>query len=314
MSISRAGESATASKFARLMDSRFLYVDTFKVLSKIHGFDCKLYAYSTPSDLDLLESDLKAGLQVDALYTEFPGNPLLASVDIGKLYRLSEQFGFLFVVDDTVATSVNVSLLSSCDVVCTSLTKMFSGGCNVMGGSAVVNPQSRLYRQIQKILADQFVDKYWPQDVLVTEKNSADFESRVITASNNAEHIADMLRSHPAVAEVFYPKGSPTEYVYDEYRQKSRGYGYLLSARFVEPDAAIAFHDALDVAKGPSLGTNFTLCCPYTLLAHSSELEWAAKFGVVEHLVRISVGIEDLGGLASLVQRALDVAAESLKK
>ncbi|KFY49618.1 hypothetical protein V495_00514 [Pseudogymnoascus sp. VKM F-4514 (FW-929)] len=81
-----------------------------------------------------------------------------------------------------------------------------------------------------------------------------------------------------------------------------------------KPDAAIAFHDALDVAKGASLGTNFTLCCPYTLLAHFSELEWAAKFGVVEHLVRISVDVVDLEILASIVQRALDVAADSLMK
>lgn len=75
------------------MDSRFLYVDTFKVLSKIHGFDSKRYAYLTPSDLDLLESDLKGGLQVNALYTEFLGNPRLASVDTGRLYLLSEQLG-----------------------------------------------------------------------------------------------------------------------------------------------------------------------------------------------------------------------------
>lgn len=104
--------------------------------------------------MDLLESDLKGGLQVNALYTEFLGDPLLASVDTSRIYRLLEQFGFLFVVDDTVATSVNVSVLSSCDVVFTSPTKMFSGLCNVMGGSAVINPQSRLYRQIQKILAE----------------------------------------------------------------------------------------------------------------------------------------------------------------
>lgn len=292
------------------MNSRFLYVDTFKVLGKIHGFDCELYGYSTPPDLDLLKADLTGGLQIDALYTEFPGNPLLASVDHDRLYKLSKQLGFLLVVDDTVATSVNVNLLSSCDVVCTSLTKMFSGSCNVMGGSVVVNPQSKLYQPMQRILAEQFVDTYWPQDVLVMEKNSADFESRVIIASQNAERIADMLRSHPTVAEVFYPKGNLTQNIYDKYKRGSRGYGYLLSIQFVQPAAAIAFHDALDVAKGPSLGTNFTLCCAYTLFAHYSELEWAAKFGVVEHLVRISVGLESKESLDSLVQRALDAATE----
>jgi len=46
------------------------------------------------------------------------------------------------------------------------------------------------------------------------------------------------------------------------------------------------------VNKGPSLGTNFTLVCPYTLLAHYCELDWAASFGVPGHLIRVSVGLE----------------------
>ncbi|CAG7555055.1 unnamed protein product, partial [Fusarium equiseti] len=118
----------------------FLYVDTFKVLSKIYGFNCKLYG-ATPSDLDTLEADLADGLQLSALFTEFPGNPLLGSVDLERLQKLSVDHDFLFVVDDTVATSVNVGIISYCDVVCTSLTKMFSGSCNVMGGSVALNPQ-----------------------------------------------------------------------------------------------------------------------------------------------------------------------------
>lgn len=290
--------------------TRFLYVDTFKVLSKVYGFDCKLYGHATPSDLDQLEADLDGGLQIDALYTEFPGNPLLGSVDLKRLHKLSKKHDFVFIVDDTVATSVNVSLLSFCDVVCTSLTKLFSGSCNVMGGSAVLNPQSERFEQLRQIFSEQHVNTYFPEDVLVMEKNSADFEQRVVVASRNAERVAQMLRRHPTVSQVFYPKGNPTQDIYDRYRRPGKGYGYLLSIRFEQPEAAIAFHDALNVAKGPSLGTNFTLCCAYTLFAHFSELEWAAQYGVVEHLVRISVGIEDEAELDDLVQRALQAAAE----
>ena len=53
------------------------------------------------------------------------------------------------------------------------------------------------------------------------------------------------------------------------------------------------FYDALQLAKGPSLGTNFTLCCPYTLLAHFTELPWAADYGVSSRLIRVSVGLEN---------------------
>ncbi|GKU17937.1 unnamed protein product [Fusarium langsethiae] len=288
----------------------FLYVDTFKVLSKIYGFDCKIYG-ATPSDLDVLEANLAGGLQLSALFTEFPGNPLLGSVDLERLQTLAIDYGFLFVVDDTVATSVNVELVSYCDVVCTSLTKMFSGSCNVMGGSIALNPQSRLLPVMKRFLKDGFVDTYFSSDAIVIEKNSADFKERVIAASENAERTAAMLRNHASVEQVYYPKGNPTQGIYERYKRPERGYGYLLSIRFKTPEAAIAFHDALDVAKGPSLGTNFTLCCAYTLFAHFSELDWAAKYGVVEHLVRISVGIENQETLDELVRKALSAASQA---
>lgn len=289
---------------------RFLYVDTFKVLSKVHGFECVLYGHASPSDMDSLEADLESGMRVEALYTEFPGNPLLGSLDLDRLYALSKKHGFLVVVDDTVGTSVNLNLAPLCDIICTSLTKMFSGACNVMGGSVVLSPQSSHHERLRRTLAAQYMDTYFPLDVVVMEKNSADFEARVIVASRNAEAIAKLLRQHPSVERVFYPKGSPTQHLYDRYKREGAGYGYLLSIRFTKPGAAVAFHDALDVAKGPSLGTNFTLACPYTLLAHYSELEWAAKYGVVEHLVRVSVGIEGREHLERLVQRALAAAEE----
>jgi cystathionine gamma-synthase len=78
-----------------------------------------------------------------------------------------------------------------------------------------------------------------------------------------------------------------------------------LSIKFVHPSSAIAFYDTLIVAKGPSLGTNFTLACAYDWLAHAKELEWAAEYGVVEHLVRISVGVEETGELERIVDVAL---------
>lgn len=65
--------------------------------------------------------------------------------------------------------------------------------------------------------------------------------------------------------------------------------------------------DTLETEKGPSLGTNFTLCCPYTLLAHYGELDWAAEFGVDVDLIRISVGLEDTEELVAVFERALSV-------
>jgi len=156
-------------------ESRFLYVDTFKVLSKIHGYECKLYD-ATQSDLETLEEDLASGLQLWALFTEFPGNPLLGSVDLERIERIYDEYDFLFVVDDTVGTSVNVDVILHCDVVCTGLTKMFSGRCNVMGGSVALKPNGGARWDIKKRLKDRYTNTNFPLDTIVMEKNSADFE------------------------------------------------------------------------------------------------------------------------------------------
>ena len=65
------------------------------------------------------------------------------------------------------------------------------------------------------------------------------------------------------------------------------------------------FYNALKVCKGPSLGTNFTLACPYVLLAHYNELDWAAKCGLPAHLIRVSVGLEDTKDLWRRFEKAL---------
>jgi len=70
-------------------------------------------------------------------------------------------------------------------------------------------------------------------------------------------------------------------------------------------EAAQRVYDALAVCKGPSLGTHFSLCCPYVLLAHYDELAWAASCGVPSHLLRVSVGLEDPTELWQRFERAL---------
>jgi cystathionine gamma-synthase len=64
-------------------------------------------------------------------------------------------------------------------------------------------------------------------------------------------------------------------------------------------------YDRLPFCKGPSLGTIFTLACPFTLLAHYTELDWAESCGVSRYLIRISVGLEEAEGLWQGLDRAL---------
>jgi len=89
-------------------------------------------------------------------------------------------------------------------------------------------------------------------------------------------------------------------------RRPDGGWGSLIT--FLPRHAATSsprIYDRLAVCKGPSLGTIFTLACPFTLLAHYTELDWAESCGVSRHLIRISVGLEDPDALWRRLDAAL---------
>ena len=69
-----------------------------------------------------------------ALFTEFPSNPLLRSANLPRLRALADKYDFLIVIDETIGNFVNVEVLPYADIVVSSLTKIFSGASNVMGG------------------------------------------------------------------------------------------------------------------------------------------------------------------------------------
>lgn len=218
---------------------------------------------------------------------------------------LADKYDFIIVCDDTVGTFVNVDVMAYVDVVCTSLSKMFSGACDVLGGSVVLNPRKKYYQDMHIAMSAHFRDIYFPLDAVIMEANSRDFVRRMHRANANADMICRILEKHSAVAKIYYPKGSPTQDFYDSCKRPGAGYGYLLSVEFVTPANAISFFNTLDVAKGPSFGMNFTLAGPYTLFAHYGEREWAARYGVTEHLVRITVGLEAPDELACKIKAAL---------
>ena len=149
------------------------------------------------------------------------------------------------------------------------------------------------------------------------ERNSRDLEQRVKAIDGNAEAVCDLLQSHSraggAIKQVFYPKWTSREN-YEQCRKRgpdgvpTGGFGGLLSVTFHSDAASRAFFDALPINKGPSLGTNFSLACPYAVIAHSDSLEWAGKHGVEEGLVRISVGLEGREDLLGRFKTAIEAA------
>lgn len=288
----------------------FPYIDTLKILEK-WGPGCLFYGHGESADLDDLERRCQAGEKYLALFCEFPGNPLLKTPDLRRIRALADRYDFAVVVDETIGNFINVHVLPYADVVVSSLTKVFTGECNVMGGGSVLNPQSRYYQRLKDFIATDYEDNYWHEDAIFMERNSRDFVSRIARMNQNAEAVCDTLSTSPIVKQVYYPKYSPTRANYDDCRNPNGGYGGLLSVTFKTTAQAVVFFDRLETAKGPSLGTNFTLSSPYVILAHYGELEWAAQFGIEQDLVRISVGLEDAADLRAKVERALAAAVKA---
>ncbi|KAF5617738.1 cystathionine gamma-synthase [Fusarium sp. NRRL 25303] len=292
---------------AQSINFGFPYVDTLKILQKF-GPGCLFYGHASAEDLDDLEARLKNGERFLGLFCEFPGNPLLTCPDLTRIRKLADEYDFAVVVDETIGTFANINVLPVADVVVSSLTKIFSGDSNVMGGGLVLNPESKYYRTLKTTMNEIYEDNYWPEDVIFMERNSRDFESRVVRINANSDAICEVLRTHPLVKSIYYPKYNDSKPHYEKVRLPDGGYGGLLSVVFQQKEHAQAFFDALPLAKGPSLGTNFTLASPYVLLAHYQELEWAEQFGVDPYLVRVSVGLEETTELQDTFTSALKAA------
>lgn len=292
----------------------FPYTDTLKILEK-WGPGCLFYGHGSSEDLDDLEARLSRGERFLALFTEFPSNPLLKSPDLIRISNLAKRYDFAVVVDETIGNFINVNVLRYADVVVSSLTKIFSGDSNVMGGSAVLNPHGQYYSLLKKTFAAEYEDNLWVQDAMFLERNSRDFVKRIDRINTTTETVTAFMKSSPlgtsghrsnsrfiradektTVKEVYYPLYSSTRANYDACRHPNGGYGGLFSVSFHTTEDAKNFFDALEILKGPSLGTNFTLryvsldpiieyltcteywgSCPYTLIAHYNELPWVCQ-------------------------------------
>ncbi|KAF2967577.1 hypothetical protein GQX73_g5994 [Xylaria multiplex] len=263
------------------------------------------YSQGSSAELDELQTSLAAGRRIACLFCEIPSNPLCATPDLQRIRRLADQYHFVVVCDETIGTFINVDVLPYVDVVLTSLTKMFSGAANVMGGSIVINPNSAYYAELHAKFGADHEDLLFPLDAQVLLQNSLNFSARVRQANRSALSIANFLKTHELVAQVNYPTLVSSKELYEQYRRPEGGYGSLISFVLKSPESAVAFYDAVDLCKGPSFGANFTLVLPYSQLAHAHELDWAESKGLAKHIIRLSVGLEDANGLVTKIGDAL---------
>jgi len=282
----------------------FPYLDSYKLQEQLGSGVVDLTVSETGGVAEL-EAHFAAGGKAAAVFTEVPSNPLLRTADLAGLSALLKREGVPLVIDDTIATPVNVEPFRFADVATSSLTKLFSGVGDVAAGSVVLNPASPFYAGLRARLPDEeSASPLFARDAVVLERNSRHFAERVEATNDNALVLVEWLKTRPEVASIWHPSLERRDF-YKAATRPGGGSGGLFSIALNggEP-AAAAFYDALEISKGPSLGTNFSLVSPYTLLAHYHELEWASKRGAPRNLIRIWVGLEEPEDLQDRFARA----------
>ena len=291
-------------KGKKTLQLEFPYVDCLKV-QELFGHGVVYLNEATGESFDEALKRIRQG-EFAGVFTELPGNPLLRTVDLARVAKACAEGGTPLIVDDSATGPFNVDALRFADVVTGSLTKWISGEGDVMAGMAAVREDSPMAATLRESLTTDAAESapLYIGDAEVLLSNLKGYAKRMKTVNANGLELATWLANHPAVAQVWHPSLTNREN-YDAVRRKNGGYGGLLSFVLKAPKKTPKVYDALRLSKGPSFGTPFTLVCPYTMLAHYRELEWAEGCGVPAALLRVSCGLEPIEILTAVFEEAL---------
>lgn len=246
--------------------------------------------------------------EFSAVFCEVPSNPLLRTIDIERISKACKEGNVPLVIDDTVASNYNVDVKPYADIVTSSMTKWISGKGDVMAGAVQLVKESAFHSDLKSFFEEEAENgcRLYASDAAVLDNNSQGYWKRMQPINDNAEAVIDFLQNHDAIDKIWHPS-LITKDKYDTLKRDKGGYGGLISFTLKNDKKTAKFYDSLEISKGPSLGTEFTIVIPYTLIAHYDELEWADDCGVPSHLIRLSVGMEDAGIIISRISAALEL-------
>jgi cystathionine gamma-synthase len=238
-----------------------------------------------------------------AVWVETPTNPLLSIVDITAVAELCADAGALLVVDNTFASPyLQNPLALGADAVVHSTTKYLGGHSDVVGGAVVVADP-----ELGERLA--FVQNSTgavagPFDAWLTLRGIKTLAVRMDRHCQNALRVANMLATHPRVAEVLYP-GLAQHPGHEIAAKQMRGFGGMVSARVRGGEAeAVAVCGRTKVfTLGESLGGVESLIEHPARMTHASVAE--SPLAVPGDLIRLSVGIESCDDLLEDLRSAL---------
>lgn len=250
-----------------------------------------------------LEMEIAKGC--DLVYLETPTNPTLKIIDIKRLSAAAKKVGAIVIVDNTFASPINQNPLQlGADLVIHSATKFLCGHSDAMGG--LLAGKKELVKKVFQFKEINGASLQADPAYLIA-RGMKTLELRIERQNASALKIAQYLKSHAKVSEVFYP-GLEMHPGHAIAKEQMRGFGGVLSFSLDgNYDMVKKFLTHLKLVHlAASLGSVGTLAGPPRTTSHVELTEEQRKLlGIPESLIRYSVGIENVEDLLGDLEQGL---------
>ena len=283
-----------------------LYGGSYRLFMKIfEDFGLKFHFVGMN---DLAEVTKVINPRTKLIWVETPTNPMMNVVDITAIANIAKEHQLLLAVDNTFASPyLQQPLNFGADIVMHSATKYLAGHSDVVLGSLVVN-DSDLHQRLAFIQnASGAVPG--PMDSFLTLRGIKTLHVRMQRHCENGQLVAAYLAAHPKIEKVFWP-GFDTHPNHEVAKKQMNDFGGMLSfiPKGADDKAAIKIIENLRLfTLAESLGGVESLAGHPASMTHASiPKEEREKSGVVDALIRLSVGIEDAQDLIDDLAQAIE--------
>lgn len=283
-----------------------IYGGTFRLFERVRKRTAGLqFSFIDLTDLAALEAAITP--QTKMVWIETPTNPMLKIVDIAAVTAIAKRHGLIVVVDNTFASPMlQRPLEMGADLVLHSATKYLNGHSDMVGGMVVVGDNAELAEQMA-FLQNSVGGVQGPFDSFLALRGLKTLPLRMKAHCANALALAQWLEKHPAVEKVIYP-GLTSHPQHELATRQMNGYGGIVSIVLKGGfEAAKAFCEKTELfTLAESLGGVESLVNHPAVMTHASiPVERREKLGISDALVRLSVGVEELGDLQVDLEQAL---------
>lgn len=241
------------------------------------------------------------------IWVETPTNPMMNIVDIAAMSAIAKKANAWLAVDNTFATPyLQTPLDLGADIVMHSVTKYLGGHSDVVMG-ALVTSNDDIAKEMYRIQNSSGA-VCGPQDSFLVLRGIKTLHLRMQRHCENGEQIAGWLVNHPKVDKVYWP-GFPTHKNHEVAKKQMRGFGGMISFTL----KGNVLEEALEIVRKVEVfslaeslgGVESLIGHPATMTHASIPKEEREKTGVVDTLIRLSVGVEDVEDLIADLENAL---------